>query len=212
MEREDSTSGTVHFFILKRNDKGGAHWILQDNTALVSSTPHSPAELHMHARLSTLTYRQWEGWSLIKYFFLSLPPSANSIAPVPVCQDAASFWYCRGRRQRICLRRYNLQVWWVFSWESFFLLIRNSHRHWWAIYCILVLSLCLFLRHSRHDPKATKTLPQVKGNILGNYNQLVTVWPGCLFLGTTDRRYIWMIWTPWPPILTSYLQGQQESL
>lgn len=48
-EKEDRKSGRVHFFILKRNNKMGAQWILQDNTALVSPTP--PACEHPYVQL-----------------------------------------------------------------------------------------------------------------------------------------------------------------
>lgn len=60
-------------------------------------------------------------------------------------------------------------------------------------------------------PRLPKHFHKLKWASWESDNKLVTVWPGSLFLGTTDRKYIWK-WKLWPPILTSYLQGQQESL
>lgn len=72
------------------------------------------------------------------------------------CMPGCSFLLIlqRGSRQGVCLRTYNLQVWWVFSWDSYSLLIWNSHRYWWDMYYILVLSVIASL------PEAEQTWSQ----------------------------------------------------
>lgn len=63
----------------------------------------------------------------------------------------------------------SLQVSLVFSHGTCSLLIWKSHAQIGelCVTCLCYLSLCLFLRQSRHDPKATKTLPQAEVSIMG---------------------------------------------
>lgn len=65
----------------------------------------------------------------------------------------------------------SLQVSLVFSCGTCSLLIWKSHTQIGELcvtcLCYLFTSLCLFLRQSRHNPKATKTLPQAEVSVMG---------------------------------------------
>lgn len=85
----------------------------------------------------------------------------------------------------------SLQVSLVFSCGTCSLLIWKSHTQIGELCftCLCYLSLCLFLRQSRHDPKATKILPQVEVNIMGkNYKKVAAASPGALFPDKTNLK------------------------
>lgn len=181
----------------------------------------SPAELHVHARLFTLSCRQWEGWNPIKYFFLSPLPrqeeigeggtlgriivgwfnlmkwwagarSVNIIAPAPVCQDAASFWYCKEAEDRGSVSGDTTFRFGEYSPESPIPFWTGIHTDFGVLHSTLLGYHCVSSR-GRADmiPKLPKHFHKLKSTSSENYYKLVTVWPGCLFPGTTDRSYIW---------------------